>query len=125
MNSQLEDLFDRLGSLISAITPPLGLRVAEAFRSMAHTLLRGIAGLLGCNQTGGTTANLVKGLRDALANLGATPGVTKGQIEDVRSRYTRVREHVGISAFAWANPAWRRVPEKKAVVIQFPRRTER
>ncbi|RYD20829.1 MAG: hypothetical protein EOP88_13580 [Verrucomicrobiaceae bacterium] len=124
MNSQLEDLFDRLGSLISAITPPLGLRVAEAFRSMAFTLLRGIAGILGSHQNGEKTAILVNGLRDSLANLGATPGVTRQQIEDVRSRYTRVREHVGISPFAWANPAWRQVPDK-AVIIQFPKRTDR
>ncbi len=123
MNSQLEDLFDRLGSLISAITPAVGLRLAEAFRSMAFTMLRGIATAVGSHQGSVTTGHLIGGLRDALTRLGATREVTAQQIEDLRARYSSVREHVGIAPFAWANPAWRRVPGE-AVVIRFPMKEE-
>ena len=122
-SSQLEDLLDRLGSLISAITPPVGLRLAEAFRSLALTFFRAISNALGSYRSCGKTASLMGGLRDALDGLGATPDVTRNQIEDLRSRYSRVRQHVGIAPFAWANPSWRRMPGD-GVVIQFPQKED-
>lgn len=116
MSSKLEDLFDRLGSLISSLAPVMGRRVADAFRSMAVSLLGGIVTALGDHRAKEGLVCLVESMKKGLAILNTADDSSALQIDGLKRDYTTMRKRAGLSPFLWSNVPWKKGPAEGSIV---------
>jgi hypothetical protein len=116
MSSRLEDLFDRLGSLISSLAPRISRKLADAFVSMAVGLLGAIVTALHGHRWKEGLVGLADSLKKEFAILKKTGGPSTVQIEGLKRDYTTMRERAGLSPFLWSDAPWRKSPEEGSIV---------
>ena len=116
MISRLEDLFDRLGSLISSLAPVMGRRLADAFGSIAVGLLGSIVTALGDHRARDGLVGLVNSLKKGFAISNTTGGFSNVQIDGLKRDYSMMRERAGLPLFMWSAAPWRRGPAEGSIV---------